>query len=117
MLEKPTLADEKIVACLQAEYGLAIDQVVFLPVGADLNTAIYRVVTTGGAPYFLKLRRGYFDEISVMLPKLKFGARTAGTPHPAPCKLEPLPPVLLSAATQRTLSHGPEPRVFAGIDR
>jgi spectinomycin phosphotransferase len=68
MLEKPDLPDEKIIACLQAEHGLHVAAITFLPLGADLNTAVYRVVTDG-ASYFLKLRSGVFDETSVTLPK------------------------------------------------
>jgi spectinomycin phosphotransferase len=69
MLEKPELQDEKIIDCIKDEYGLTIDQVAFLPIGADLNTAVYCVVTTDKTRYFLKLRRGLFDETSVTLPK------------------------------------------------
>ena len=42
MLEKPDLQDEKIIACLQDEYGLLVVQVAFLPLGADRDTAVYR---------------------------------------------------------------------------
>lgn len=69
MLEKPDLQDEKIIACLQDEYSLLVQQVVFLPFGADQNTAVYRVVADDETPYFLKLRSGGFDETSVALPK------------------------------------------------
>jgi spectinomycin phosphotransferase len=69
MLEKPDLQDEKISACLQGDYGLKVAQVTFLPLGADMNSAVYRVVGTDGRPYFLKLRSGVFDETSVALPK------------------------------------------------
>ena len=69
MLEKPDLQDERIAACLQDEYGLRVVQVAFLPLGADLNTAVYRVVADDETPYFVKLRRGVFDETSVALPK------------------------------------------------
>jgi spectinomycin phosphotransferase len=69
MLEKPDLQDGKISTCLQDEYGLHTLQVVFLPLGADLNTAVYRVVAEDEMPYFAKLRRGVFDETSVALPK------------------------------------------------
>lgn len=69
MLEKPELQDEKIIACLRDEYGLSIVQVAFLPLGADLNTAVYRLVAADETPYFLKLRGGLFDETSVALPK------------------------------------------------
>ena len=69
MLEKPDIQDEKIVACLQAEYGLPVAQIAFLPLGADSNSAVYRVTTTDGASYFLKLRGGHFDEASVAVPR------------------------------------------------
>ena len=69
MLEKPDLPDERILACLQDEYGLWVSKVAFLPLGADLNTAVYRFATGNDIPYFLKFRRGVFDEISVVLPK------------------------------------------------
>jgi spectinomycin phosphotransferase len=55
---------------VQAEYGLPVAQVAFLPLGADGNTAVYRIVTPDDATsYFLKLRRGNFEEISVTIPK------------------------------------------------
>jgi spectinomycin phosphotransferase len=69
VLEKPDLKDEKVIACLQNEYGLRVVQVAFLPLGADQNTAVYRVVAEDKAPYFVKLRRGVFDEAAVALPK------------------------------------------------
>ncbi|OGO17259.1 MAG: phosphotransferase, partial [Chloroflexi bacterium RBG_16_48_8] len=69
MIEKPDLHDEKIIACLQDEFGLHVDQIAFLPLGADLNTAVYRVIADDESPYFVKLRRGIFDEIAVTLPK------------------------------------------------
>ena len=68
MLEKPDLRDGKIIACLGDEYGLNIVQVFFLPRGADVNTAVYRVVTDDESSYFLKLRGGLFYETSVALP-------------------------------------------------
>lgn len=69
MLEKPDLHDGKISACLQDAYGVAAAQVTFLPLGADQNTAVYRVVANDATSYFLKLRKGVFDETSVALPK------------------------------------------------
>ena len=69
MLEKPDLQDGKIIACLQDEYGLLAVQVTFLPLGADRDTAVYRAVADDETAYFVKLRRGVFDETSVALPK------------------------------------------------
>ena len=69
MLEKPDLQDDKIITCVQDEYGVDVAQITFLPLGADRNTAVYRIVADDEAPYFLKLRSGVFDETSVALPK------------------------------------------------
>ncbi|HSN77941.1 MAG TPA: aminoglycoside phosphotransferase family protein [Anaerolineae bacterium] len=68
MLEKPDIQTDAIVACLQNAYGLSVHQLDFLPLGADQNTAAYRIVAGDGACYFLKLRRGVFDETAVALP-------------------------------------------------
>lgn len=70
MLEKPDLPDEQLIACLQHNYGLRIIQVDFLPLGNDLNTAVYRVIADDAQLYFLKLRSGNFDEITVAIPRL-----------------------------------------------
>jgi len=68
MLEEPDIRDEQLVACLRDEYGLPVVQLAFLPLGADLNTAVYRAVAEDETLYFVKLRRGDFDEIAVTLP-------------------------------------------------
>ncbi|MFN2183569.1 MAG: aminoglycoside phosphotransferase family protein, partial [Anaerolineae bacterium] len=70
MLEKPTLDDERIIACLNDEYGVRADQISFLPIGADRNTAVYRIVAGPDHVYFLRLRGGVFEEASVSLPKV-----------------------------------------------
>jgi spectinomycin phosphotransferase len=69
MLEKPDLQDEHIIACVQDAYRVRVVQITFLPLGADRNTAVYRIVADDDTPYFLKLRGGDFDETSVAFPK------------------------------------------------
>ena len=69
MLEKPNIADETIVACLHDEYRLQIASIEFLPLGADRHTAVYRVNANDGTPYFIKLRSGDFDPMSIIVPK------------------------------------------------
>ncbi|HET9221503.1 MAG TPA: phosphotransferase [Roseiflexaceae bacterium] len=44
-------------------------QIAFLPLGADSNSAVYRAVTADHTLYFVKLRRGIFDQTSVELPR------------------------------------------------
>ena len=63
MLEKPDLNEKRLIACLQADFGLHVTQLTFLPLGADLNTAVYRADTAEGA-IFVKLRRGDFDVVA-----------------------------------------------------
>lgn len=69
MLEKPNLPNDKLITSLQADYGLQVTDVTFLPLGADVNTAVYRVAD-GERSYFLKLRQGDPNEIAVLMPRL-----------------------------------------------
>lgn len=69
MLTKPDLKDEKIIRCLRDAYGIDVATIAFLPLGADFNTAVYRITTSNQTDYFLKLRSGEFLEASVSVPK------------------------------------------------
>ncbi len=90
MLEKPDLPDEEIVACLRASFGLNAAQIAFLPLGADLNTAVYRAVAPDGAAYFVKLRSGDFDEASVAVPRFLRDQGITQIIAPLPAKAGPL---------------------------
>jgi spectinomycin phosphotransferase len=78
LLEQPDISDEYISACVQTAYGLRVAAIAFLPLGADVNTAVYRVTAADGTAYFLKLRSGAFDETSVTLPRF---LGDQGIPH------------------------------------
>jgi spectinomycin phosphotransferase len=67
MLEKPQIPDEEILSRLQEEYELRVEELTFLPIGADSRTAVYRVLAKEGAVYFLKLRKK-FREVTVRVP-------------------------------------------------
>lgn len=69
MLNKSSLKDEEIISYLRDAYGLTVEKIAFLPLGADFNTAVYRVTTNNGSDYFLKSRSGEFLEASVSVPK------------------------------------------------
>lgn len=69
MLEKPAIQDEEIIACLEAQFGLYIAQLAFLPLGADRDTAVYRADVRDGTACFVKLRSGGFAPHSVTLPE------------------------------------------------
>jgi spectinomycin phosphotransferase len=72
MLQKPDVSDEKLLACLHDHYGLHATQITFLPLGNDVNTAVYRVEADDATPYFLKLRSGTFDEATVAIPRFLY---------------------------------------------
>ena len=68
MLSKPDIQDETLIAAVEAEYDLHVAELAFLPLGADVNTVVYRVDSMAGAAFFLKLRKGSFDRIAVDVP-------------------------------------------------
>jgi len=70
MLEPPALADDLLLACLRDKYGVTAAQLAFLPLGADPDTAVYRLTADDGAVYFVKLRSGAFNDVTVVVPHL-----------------------------------------------
>jgi spectinomycin phosphotransferase len=68
MLTRPDISDATIVACVADSFGLRISEAMFLPIGNDVNSAVYRVTIDRGARYLLKLRCGDFDEVAVAVP-------------------------------------------------
>jgi spectinomycin phosphotransferase len=67
LLEKPNIPDTLILSRLLDEYDLRAAELTFLPIGADMGTAVYRLTDNDGSVYFLKLRRN-FNEVSVRVP-------------------------------------------------
>ena len=68
MPERPALRDEQIIDCLRDEYGLDVERISSLALGADVDSSVYRVITKKGKDYFLKSRKGNFNEASVIIP-------------------------------------------------
>ncbi len=68
MLVAPDVKEPTIIAFLESEYAVVAESVTFLPVGADVDSAAYRVATTDGNRFFLKLRSGSFRHASVTVP-------------------------------------------------
>lgn len=70
MLEKHPLSDLIIIKCLKAHYGIEAATLAFLPIGADTNVSIYKALTSDQTSYFIKLKRGRHQEISVEIVEL-----------------------------------------------
>src|SRR6266540_295562 len=68
MLKKSELREEQIIKCLRDEYGLSIEKISYLPLGTDPNASVYRVETKDETSYFLKVKKGGFNEASVVVP-------------------------------------------------
>lgn len=69
MLTPPELPIATISAHLREVYGVAPVAVTFLPLGADVRTAVYRADLAAATPLFVKLRRGALDVASVEVPR------------------------------------------------
>jgi spectinomycin phosphotransferase len=70
MLEKPDIPDELILSGVRDQYRFRPTKLTFLPLGYDVNTAVYRLATADERTYFLKLRDGPFDPTGVHVPQL-----------------------------------------------
>jgi spectinomycin phosphotransferase len=65
---KPDISEDTIITCASDSFGVRIADVTFLPIGADSNSAVYRVTAEDSRLYLLKLRRGEFDEVAASIP-------------------------------------------------
>lgn len=68
MLIQPKLKLEDLITCVDQRYKLNTRELIFLPLGADFNTAVYKLTTHDNINYFLKLRSGEFNHGSVTIP-------------------------------------------------
>ncbi len=64
---KQTLSDQRIIDCLNANYGIKVARLTFLPLGADLNASVYKAETHDQSSYFIKLKRGHHHDISATI--------------------------------------------------
>lgn len=67
MTEKQSLSTQYIIDCLNTNYGIAVNMLIFLPLGADMNASVYKAETRNGLSYFVKLKRGHHYNISVAI--------------------------------------------------
>lgn len=71
MHEPPAGLDpEALRRALELAYGLAVEELRFLPLGYDSFAWVYRVRAREGGPYFLKLRASMTNEAALRVPHL-----------------------------------------------
>lgn len=70
MIEKQSLSDQCIIDCLNADYGITVATLTFIPLGADMDAAVYKAQTHDQSSYFIKLKRGHHYDIGTIIPLL-----------------------------------------------
>ena len=68
MIDKPDIDERTLAVEVAAAWSVDVVDLVFMPVGLDGQAWAYRVETSGGGRYFLKVRRGDFTPAAVLLP-------------------------------------------------
>src|SRR5579885_543994 len=70
MLEKQFVTTQSIIYCLQNDYGIEVETLNFLSLGADTNASTYKAEAYDKTRYFLKLKRNYDQEMSFLVTRL-----------------------------------------------
>jgi spectinomycin phosphotransferase len=63
------LPDARLAARVRTDYGLAVDEIAFLPLGRDSSAWVYRVRAEDGAVFFLKVRLGPVNQAGLLVPR------------------------------------------------
>lgn len=66
MLEKLSLSDERIIESLAAHFGILVEKLTFLPLGADSSASVYRAEGPH-CSYFVKVKQGHRHDISAIV--------------------------------------------------
>ncbi len=90
MREEPTIAREKLRACLQEQYDVVPATIEFLPLGKDTNAGVYRIVSEQGVPYLLKIKSGSFYASSCFVPRYLCDEGIASVIAPLPTRTKAL---------------------------
>jgi spectinomycin phosphotransferase len=79
MRERPEIAESIIIALAETQYGLQVDRLEYLPLGADASSVVYAVDTILGERLMLKGRRDTsFTPASLLVPSQ---LSAMGMPH------------------------------------
>lgn len=70
MIDNQTVSTQDLLDCLRDNYGLKIEDLRFLPLGADLNSSVYKARTHDNRLYFIKLKRNYRHDINLAVTRL-----------------------------------------------
>jgi spectinomycin phosphotransferase len=82
MKKKNRMPEKEICDCLFYMYELQVEKIFLLPLGGDPNASVYRVETSQGLNYFLKIRRGqlFSPELEVLKKLAEYGIKQVIAP-------------------------------------
>ncbi len=67
--------NKSITDCLKIHYNIEADTLLYLPLGADPNASVYKVVAKDGAAYFVKQKHGVYNDIHLAVLELLHHAK------------------------------------------
>lgn len=65
---------QRIIHCLDVDYGIEISILTLLPLGADMDASVYKAQAADLTSYFVKLKRGHHPDVSVAIIELLYDA-------------------------------------------
>jgi spectinomycin phosphotransferase len=82
MLEKPDISVEALATLLSRQWQIEVCRLQFLPLGADVQSAVFEAIGTDDQRCFVKLRSGKPDQATVRVPAFlhRAGAETVIPP-------------------------------------
>jgi len=67
MIEKQLFSEQRIIDCLKSDFGITVETLTFLPLGADIDASVYKAQANDKSSYFVKLKRNNHVDINVAL--------------------------------------------------
>jgi spectinomycin phosphotransferase len=70
MVAKQPISDQRIINCLNTNYGIKVTSLTLIPLGADIDASVYKAQTDDQSSYFVKLKYGFHHDIGTIIQQL-----------------------------------------------
>lgn len=67
MIKESLNIKQRLINCLKIHYGIDVDTLILLPLGADMQASIYKAQAYDQSIYFIKLKHGHSHDISAII--------------------------------------------------
>ncbi len=65
------LSNQRIIDCLNTDYGIKVVRFTLLSIGADINASVYKAEAHDQSSYFIKLKRGHHEISATIITLLQ----------------------------------------------